>query len=278
MRKSDGRIWAKFTLDFADSPKIAALSDSAFRTIVEMILYSRRLLTDGVVRSDVAERRWSSDSLTELLTNDSRNPSLKKQDGNYIIHDFLEEQDSREEVESRKRRNQANGRLGGLAKSKQGASKSLSEESSENVAETETETEISISKDIDIVHNSRDDITALCEQLKARIEANGSKCPSITKSWQNAARLLLDSDRRGFQEAQSLIDWCQRDPFWKSNILSMPKFRQKYDTLRLQSQRATNGGTTNRAEDRFRQNLAAVEQVARRDNSDRWSTHPRIGD
>lgn len=141
-RKRDGRLWARFTLDFADSPKIAALSDSAFRTLVEMILYSRRLLTDGRIREDVACKRWSSDSLGELLANDSRNPSLSLHDGFYVIHDFLEQQDSREEVESRKRRNQANGQRGGVAKSKRLASDSLSDSLSENVAETETETEI----------------------------------------------------------------------------------------------------------------------------------------
>ena len=146
MKAHDSRFWARFTLDFADSPKIACLSDSAFRTLVEMILYSQRLLTDGVIRADVARKRWSSESLTELLSNDAENPSLIEHDGDLIIHDFLDHQESREEIESRKRRNQANGRRGGLAKSKRKASeslsKSLSKSPSENVAD--------IDRDIDI--------------------------------------------------------------------------------------------------------------------------------
>jgi hypothetical protein len=31
------------------------------------------------------------------------------------------------------------------------------------------------------------------------------------------------------------IDWCQSDPFWRANILSMPKLREKYETLRLRA-------------------------------------------
>jgi hypothetical protein len=142
VKAHDSRFWARFTLDFADSPKIACLSDSAFRTLVEMILYSQRLLTDGVIRADVARKRWPSESLTELLSNDSANPSLLERDGDLIIHDFLDHQESREEIESRKRRNQANGRRGGLAKSKRKASESISESPSENVAD--------IDRDIDI--------------------------------------------------------------------------------------------------------------------------------
>jgi hypothetical protein len=42
-----------------------------------------------------------------------------------------------------------------------------------------------------------------------------------------------------------IIDWCQTDAFWKGNILSMPKFREKYDRLRIASnnqQGRQNGG------------------------------------
>lgn len=83
----------------------------------------------------------------------------------------------------------------------------------------------------------RGDVEALCNLLVEQIEANGAKKPTVTKKWQDAARLMLDRDERPFDEAAALIRWSQADEFWRSNILSMPKFRTKYDTLKLQSKR-----------------------------------------
>jgi len=75
----------------------------------------------------------------------------------------------------------------------------------------------------------------LCEHLAARIEANGSRRPAITAAWRREARLLIERDIRAADEAHRLIDWCQSEAFWKANILGMPKFREKYDQLRLQA-------------------------------------------
>lgn len=86
----------------------------------------------------------------------------------------------------------------------------------------------------------RDDANFLCLLLADLIEGNGSKRPSINKQWHDAARLLLDKDGRELDKAARLIQWCQADEFWRANILSMPKFREKYDQLRLaaEAQRA----------------------------------------
>ena len=78
----------------------------------------------------------------------------------------------------------------------------------------------------------REDVELLCNRLRDRIIANGAKA-KITDAWRREARLLLDSDGRDLTQALRVIDWCQQDSFWKSNVLSMPKFREKYDQLRL---------------------------------------------
>lgn len=83
----------------------------------------------------------------------------------------------------------------------------------------------------------RDDVERICEHLADRIEANGSKRPTIAKGWRDAARLMLDRDGRTEAEAHRAIDWCQDDEFWRGNILGLPKLREKYDQLRLQAQR-----------------------------------------
>lgn len=77
----------------------------------------------------------------------------------------------------------------------------------------------------------------MAEHLAAWIEHNGSKRPAITKRWLDAARLLVDADGRDPAEVRTLMDWSQRDEFWRANILSLPKFREKYDQLRLAASR-----------------------------------------
>lgn len=83
--------------------------------------------------------------------------------------------------------------------------------------------------------NDRPEIVALCKHLRNRMIENDCKRPKITKEWLDAARLMLDNDRRDAEKAHNLIDWCQNDTFWRSNILSMPKFRDQYDKLRLRA-------------------------------------------
>lgn len=83
----------------------------------------------------------------------------------------------------------------------------------------------------------RADVTMLCTLLADLIEGNGSKRPTIGKGWLDAARLMIDNDHRTVEDAAALIRWCQQDEFWRGNILSMPKFREKYDQLRLASQK-----------------------------------------
>jgi hypothetical protein len=93
---------------------------------------------------------------------------------------------------------------------------------------------------------SRPDVEQICTLLADRIEANGSRRPTITKAWRDAARLLIDRDGRPVEAITKAIDWCQADDFWRANVLSMPKLREQYDRLRLAASRAgTNGRRTN---------------------------------
>lgn len=83
--------------------------------------------------------------------------------------------------------------------------------------------------------NDRPDTRRVCEHLADLIEANGSKRPTITKGWLNQARLMLDRDHREVDKVLKAIDWCQADPFWKANILSVEALRRQYEKLRLRA-------------------------------------------
>jgi len=48
---------------------------------------------------------------------------------------------------------------------------------------------------------------------------------------------MLDRDGLSETEVLGAITWSQQNEFWKANILSLPKLREKYDQMRLQAQR-----------------------------------------
>jgi hypothetical protein len=97
--------------------------------------------------------------------------------------------------------------------------------------------------------SGRQDVDTLCMRLAALMLHNDPKAripktAAAWKRWQDAARLLIDAEERHFEEALAVLEFTQRDDFEKSNILSMPKFRERYPQLRLKwlrEQRPSNG-------------------------------------
>jgi hypothetical protein len=85
--------------------------------------------------------------------------------------------------------------------------------------------------------DGREDVDRLCSHLADRIAANGCKRPNPNQKWRDAARLMLDADGRTEKQVHNMIDWCQDSEFWRGNILSMPKLREKYDQLKMQAMR-----------------------------------------
>ena len=119
---------------------------------------------------------------------------------------------------------------------------------------------VNTSRELTLAEAPRADVARLCEHLAERIEANGAKRPAITGKWRDAARLMLDNDHRTEQEVHGAIDWCQGDEFWRGNVLSMPKLREKYDQLRLQAQRSSGGNKRQQeTDDLFARAMARAE-------------------
>jgi hypothetical protein len=79
----------------------------------------------------------------------------------------------------------------------------------------------------------RADVDQLCEALAAHRIRLKCKPPTISQEWRTEARRLLDLDKRPLVEALAVLDWCQNDGFWSTNVESMPTFRRQYDKLRM---------------------------------------------
>lgn len=136
----DRRLYAKFDIGMDEHPKILALSDAAFRALIESTLYCRRQLTDGFIDDRILSKRWSMDIVQELSSNDPERPSWIKVDGGYQIHDFAQHQTTTADIQAKRDA----GRAGGLSKASKGvapASKVPEQKASNTLSKTETETE-----------------------------------------------------------------------------------------------------------------------------------------
>jgi hypothetical protein len=88
-------------------------------------------------------------------------------------------------------------------------------------------------------NNISDDIISLTNFLYQEIKSNTNppcyqnKMPDLVK-WAADIEKLHRIDGQPIDEIKKVIFWTVRDNFWKTNILSAAKFREKYDTLFLQ--------------------------------------------
>ncbi|OXS70209.1 hypothetical protein B1B04_18775 [Lysinibacillus sp. KCTC 33748] len=65
---------------------------------------------------------------------------------------------------------------------------------------------------------------------KILIDDPSFKQPNMN-TWADSIRLMMEQDNRTVEQIEYLIDWSQENQFWKSNILSTKKLREKATTL-----------------------------------------------
>jgi len=85
----------------------------------------------------------------------------------------------------------------------------------------------------------------LSNLLYEKILLNNSsyRKPNI-ESWAKQISLMRRIDKRTIIQIEYLINWCQKDLFWQSNILSTKKLRDKFDQLvmKIKSNQNNNAG------------------------------------
>jgi len=92
-------VWVKLDDGFADHPKVARLSNEAFRLHVMALCYCARFLTDGVV-PDVVTHRYRR-AIPSLI--DAGLWSAIEGGGGYAIHDWGEWNPTAEQVQHRRK-------------------------------------------------------------------------------------------------------------------------------------------------------------------------------
>lgn len=82
-------------------------------------------------------------------------------------------------------------------------------------------------------------------------------------SWARDAEKVHRIDHHPWAEILELIEWSQDDTFWRSNILSMSKFREKWNQLTAKKE-SGNGRQDNRPAEP--KGFAVLREIARKHN------------
>ncbi len=103
------------------------------------------------------------------------------------------------------------------------------------------EEDIDKEKDIETIkkYSSESVPFILAQKLKEYILSNNpnAKVPEDLQKWSKDIDLMIQRDKRTPDQIQQVIEFSQKDSFWKANILSAGKLRDKFDTLWLQKDR-----------------------------------------
>lgn len=131
------RLFIKVHNGFPEHPKTGDLSDRAFRNLIELWCYCSRNLTDGFVKNSQANRILSPKSRRELV---AVGFMVEVSDG-VAMHDYLEHQQSAQQVADLRERRAEAGSKGGKAKANRVASAraNAKQAPSKSVADTDTD-------------------------------------------------------------------------------------------------------------------------------------------
>lgn len=147
--------WVKLDDQFPDHPKIVQAGPLAGWLHICAIAYCNRFLTDGFVPAAQVPRLADFAGLAEVVSvadglagmGSDVEPAMladrlvafgvwEQAVGGYLIHNYLDFQPSKAEVEARRKQRVSAGRRGGLAKAKRTASDTLGEREANGVAES----------------------------------------------------------------------------------------------------------------------------------------------
>lgn len=96
---------------------------------------------------------------------------------------------------------------------------------------------------------SPDDLSLASRIFGLILDANPSaKKPNLT-AWADDIRLMREQDKRTLPEIWSLFQWARKDSFWRPNVMSPAKLREKFD--QLIEVRSTRGAGSAQLNDKF---------------------------
>ena len=139
--------------------------------------------------------------------------------------------------------------LGGMVENDQGYSQKRPQGIVENDQENKLENKLNSSSQIfeqpkiddNAIKNKKifeadSDPYLLAKFLENNIKENNPKFPkseSQRQRWAKDFDLMIRRDKIDADDIAEVIEWCQRDNFWRSNILSGKRLRERYQQLKM---------------------------------------------
>src|SRR5690606_2676572 len=105
-------------------------------------------------------------------------------------------------------------------------------------------------------------------RLLAKLMLQNNPKARIPKTEKDAQKWIAELERihrldgYSYDEIKQAIIWCQNDDFWKANILSTKKLREKMPTLILQMKRRGNQ-SQGRPMSRYERTVSILDQLYR---------------
>ena len=260
--------WFKVDDGFHGHPKVIGLSASAVGLWLLAGTWAAQYLTDGKVPSGMVPRfGGSADDASELVASGLWHVS----DGGYSFHEWAKYQPTKEDVEAE--REAARERMRSVRAKRKGTVANTGEGSEEvrltptqpspaqpDPAQPPISDEMGNSSSGVAVATPRPEIDRLLNILDTEIIRNGGRAPKRTKKNIDAVRLMLDRDGYTADQIERAIRWCQADEFWRANILSASKLREKYEQLRAAAARPSHGHAA--PDDKFHDTLERGRRLA----------------
>ena len=241
-------MWFKVDDSLATHPKVLEAGNAAMGLWVRAGAWCAQQLTDGFVSAAAVSMLGSRDEAEALVAADL----WTEVEGGFEFHQWDERQPSRADAEERREADRQRKAAWRAAKaSKREASRGASQRDSFGTDGRVTSDETPASalpvpvpvpvpntSTSEIADAIRPDVEKLLDIFDEELSRNGvTKLPKRNKTNRDAIRLMLDRDGRTADDVAGAIRWAQANEFWRSNILSPSKLREKYETLRAQAAR-----------------------------------------
>lgn len=252
---ADKRAFAKFDVGYLDNPKMADVLDSSLHAICmhfASVLHCSQHLTDGLVAPKAMQRKvGATDADTQILLDAGlwhgpdhdceacweACPTIPE--NRVYVHDFLEHNRDAAEAKrvSKKRSDAAKARWKTPKNDDANCMQSALQNEDVCNAEREREKEREEEAKASSPEGPRPDIDQVIQGFSELLKANDVK-HKPAKTWHTATRLLIDKDGYTPEQILYVARYATTDEFWKSNILSLPKLRDKFEALKLKAQAA----------------------------------------